>query len=66
MDDLAHTAAGTTCGADEKPGRVIGIAALSWGQGAAAETITVTDLAGRTVEVPHGAKKVILGEGRMF
>ncbi|MGA0613853.1 hypothetical protein [Paracoccus sp. KR1-242] len=45
---------------------VIGIAALSWGQGAAAETITVTDLAGRTVEVPHGAKKVILGGGRMF
>ena len=32
----------------------------------AQETITVTDLAGRTVEVPHGAKKVILGEGRMF
>lgn len=33
---------------------------------AAQEKITVTDLAGRTVEVPHGAKKVILGEGRMF
>lgn len=32
----------------------------------AQEKITVTDLAGRTVEVPHGAKKVILGEGRMF
>ncbi len=46
---------------------VIGIAVLTWGQGAAAqEKITVTDLAGRTVEVPHGAKKVILGEGRMF
>lgn len=32
----------------------------------AQEKITVTDLAGRTVQVPHGAKKVILGEGRMF
>jgi iron complex transport system substrate-binding protein len=32
----------------------------------AQEKITVTDLAGRTVEVPHGAQKVILGEGRMF
>lgn len=32
----------------------------------AQDKITVTDLAGRTVEVPHGAKKVILGEGRMF
>lgn len=30
------------------------------------ETITVTDLAGRVVEVPHGAKRAILGEGRMF
>ena len=32
----------------------------------AQEMITVTDLAGRTVDVPHGAQKVILGEGRMF
>lgn len=32
----------------------------------AQEKITITDLAGRTVEVPHGAKRVILGEGRMF
>ena len=32
----------------------------------AQEKITVTDLAGREVEVPKGAKKVILGEGRMF
>lgn len=32
----------------------------------AQDKITVTDLAGRTVEVPHGARKVILGEGRMF
>lgn len=36
------------------------------GAASAQEKITVTDLAGRTVEVPHGAKKVILGEGRMF
>jgi iron complex transport system substrate-binding protein len=36
------------------------------GMASAQEKITVTDLAGRTVEVPHGAKKVILGEGRMF
>ena len=43
-------------------------AALIAGAGAASaqEKITVTDLAGRTVEVPHGAKKAILGEGRMF
>lgn len=40
------------------------IATLAMGN--ASETITVTDLAGRTVEVPHGAKKAILGEGRMF
>jgi iron complex transport system substrate-binding protein len=33
---------------------------------ASAETITVTDLAGRSVSVPHGAKKAVLGEGRMF
>lgn len=36
------------------------------GIGAAQDRITVTDLAGRTVEVPHGAKRAILGEGRMF
>ena len=36
------------------------------GVATAQEQITVTDLAGRTVEVPHGAKRVILGEGRMF
>ncbi|MGA1834289.1 ABC transporter substrate-binding protein [Rhizobium wenxiniae] len=40
--------------------------AASIGSVAAQEKITVTDLAGRTVEVPHGAKKVILGEGRMI
>lgn len=33
---------------------------------ALAETITVTDVAGRTVEVPHGAERIILGEGRMM
>lgn len=31
-----------------------------------AENITVTDMAGRTVEVPHGAERIILGEGRMM
>lgn len=31
-----------------------------------AETITVTDIAGRQVEVPHGAERIILGEGRMI
>jgi iron complex transport system substrate-binding protein len=36
------------------------------GTAGAQDRITVTDLAGRTVEVPHGAKKAILGEGRMF
>jgi len=41
---------------------VIGLSAPSLAQ----EKIKVTDLAGRTVEVPHGAKKIILGEGRMF
>jgi iron complex transport system substrate-binding protein len=40
--------------------------AATIGMANAQEKITVTDLAGRTVEVPHGAKKVILGEGRMF
>jgi iron complex transport system substrate-binding protein len=33
---------------------------------AVAETFTVTDLAGREVEIPKGADKIILGEGRMF
>ena len=32
----------------------------------AAETFTVTDLAGREVQIPKGAHKIILGEGRMF
>ena len=32
----------------------------------AAETFEVTDLAGRTVAIPKGAKRIILGEGRMF
>ena len=32
----------------------------------AAETFTVTDLAGREVEIPRGANRIILGEGRMF
>lgn len=31
-----------------------------------ADTITVTDMAGRTVEVPHGAERIVLGEGRMM
>ncbi len=31
-----------------------------------AETITVTDMAGRTVDVPHGAERIVLGEGRMM
>jgi iron complex transport system substrate-binding protein len=30
------------------------------------QTFTVTDLAGRTVEIPKGADRVVLGEGRMF
>jgi len=30
------------------------------------ETIEVVDIAGRSVEVPHGAERVILGEGRMM
>ncbi len=33
---------------------------------AQAKTITVTDIAGRTVEVKEGVKRVILGEGRMM
>lgn len=51
-------------------GRVMAITGLATaivgGMAKAQDKITVTDLAGRTVEVPHGAKKVILGEGRMF
>ena len=33
---------------------------------ATAETITVTDIAGRTVEVEKNPSKVIIGEGRMI
>lgn len=44
----------------------LGLSAVLAAVEARAETITVTDLAGRTVTVPHGAKKAILGEGRMF
>ncbi len=44
---------------------VVALVALL-GAANAQEKITITDLAGRTVEVPHGAKRVILGEGRMF
>jgi iron complex transport system substrate-binding protein len=44
---------------------VVALVALL-GTASAQEKITITDLAGRTVDVPHGAKKVILGEGRMF
>jgi iron complex transport system substrate-binding protein len=29
-------------------------------------TITVTDIVGRTVEVPHDPQRVILGEGRLL
>ena len=36
------------------------------GDALSAETFTVTDLAGREVEIPKGAHKIILGEGRMF
>lgn len=45
---------------------VVAVMTAALGSAAAQEKITVTDLAGRTVEVPHGAKKVILGEGRMI
>jgi iron complex transport system substrate-binding protein len=49
---------------------LLATAALAAGLGplsALAEgTITVTDLAGRTVEVPHDPQRVILGEGRAF
>lgn len=31
-----------------------------------AEGIAVTDMAGRTVTVPHGAERIVLGEGRMM
>jgi iron complex transport system substrate-binding protein len=41
-------------------------ASLSLSLPAWAETITVTDMAGRTVEVPHGAERIVLGEGRMM
>jgi iron complex transport system substrate-binding protein len=44
----------------------LALATFVWATVAAAGTITVTDLAGRTVEVPQGAQKVVLGEGRMF
>lgn len=37
------------------------LAAPAW-----AENIVVTDLAGRSVSVPHGSRKAVLGEGRMF
>jgi iron complex transport system substrate-binding protein len=56
--------------AAENLGRAAAVMAFAIGLAAGAaqaqDKITVTDLAGRTVEVPHGAKKVILGEGRMF
>ncbi|MDR5868432.1 ABC transporter substrate-binding protein [Halomonas koreensis] len=34
--------------------------------GVSADEITVTDLAGREVTIPHGAERVILGEGRLL
>lgn len=44
-----------------------GTAAVALLAGAAhAENITVTDMAGRTVSVPHGAERIVLGEGRMM
>ncbi|WP_246007573.1 ABC transporter substrate-binding protein [Halomonas nitroreducens] len=33
---------------------------------ALADEVTVTDLAGREVTIPHGAERVILGEGRLL
>ncbi len=39
---------------------------LVWATASFAENITVTDMAGRTVDVPHGAERIILGEGRMM
>jgi len=41
----------------------LGLAPLA---SSADDTITVTDLAGRTVEVPHDPRRVILGEGRLL
>lgn len=42
------------------------IAALAIATPASAETITVTDIAGRTVEVEHNPDAIVLGEGRMI
>ena len=42
------------------------VAGLSVSTVAQAEKITVTDVAGRTVSVERGVKRVILGEGRMM
>lgn len=47
-------------------GALLAMAVFAGLPAGAAETFTVTDIAGRTVEVPKGAKRVILGEGRMF
>lgn len=44
-------------------GLVVGAGA---GAASAEDMITVTDVAGRTVKVKHGVKRVILGEGRMM
>ncbi|GEK47790.1 ABC transporter substrate-binding protein [Bisbaumannia pacifica] len=47
--------------------RLLGALLLAWAPGAfAAEAVTVTDLAGREVTIPHGAERVILGEGRLL
>lgn len=47
---------------------ILGAVALSFGGAgiAQAETITVVDIAGRTVEVERGVERIILGEGRMI
>lgn len=39
---------------------------LSFASPALAETIEVTDMAGRTVEVTKGVQRIVLGEGRMM
>ncbi len=47
---------------------LVGLATVFAGAlgGVHAETITVTDIAGRTVDVKKGVERVILGEGRMM
>jgi len=42
------------------------VASFSMSTVSAADKIKVVDVAGRSVEIPHGAKRVILGEGRLM